>query len=152
MEFKTFKDLRIGDTIYKILSTKIIIRRDDGDRYVQDGNIVEKSTVMNLDINRDGYLLINRHDGYSNTTYEYVLKPETAAAKSFEDKRGSIIFADKRLAYVLARKQVVSGIKELEAKIPATIRQVEDDIKSVRERYFDVLNGTEYDLAETIQQ
>lgn len=151
---KIFKDLKIGDTIYKIEPAKSIVVRKDGAGYFHnDGNIIETSKVKYLDIDDDGNLRINgNYSSYNGWRYDYVLKPETATSTSFKDKGGHIVFADKRLAYQLARKQVLSGIKELEAKIPAVIKQVESDIKSVRERYFNVLNGPEYDLTEVVDQ
>lgn len=150
---KTFKDLKIGDTIYKIEPAgSIVVRKCDSGYVHDDGNIIQTSKVKYLDIDNDGNLRINGYSGYRGWSYEYVLKPETSTSTSFKDKEGYMVFADKRLAYQLARKQVLSGIKELEAKIPAVIKQVEQDIKSVRERYFNVLNGPEYDLTEVVDQ
>lgn len=142
---KTFKDLKLGDNIFTVLSQGNVVRKISEDGYeIHSGNITHKKEVQSMEV-EEGYLGINARRDYRGVSYDFKIPASELDSYSFTEK-GNIIFVDYQLACQFVRQKVMEAIKVEEMRIPDTIKSVEENIKSIRHRYYHVLNNIDHDV------
>lgn len=142
---KTFSELKIGDKIYTVLTQGNVVRKISNDGYVvHSGDIATISTVYSLCVYKEE-LCINQYTGRYDKEYRFKIPLSESNSFSYTDK-GTIIFVDEKLAKEYIKQRVLEAIKIEERRIPETIKSVEDNIKSIRQRYYHILNGVEHDV------
>ena len=142
---KTFRDLKIGDSIFSVASQKSVVRETSSNGYVvHSGDIYDKKDVRSMEVKED-HLSINRHTSYHGVTFDFKIPIQELDSYSFT-KGGVIIFVEEKLAFEFIKQRVVEAIKYEEARIPDIIKNVEENIKSIRQRYYHILNNVEHEI------
>lgn len=144
---KTFRDITIGSEIYFIRpESSLLVKTDSYGHTVISENLIRSVVVKDISIDQDGDIRINKSENrYSGSnSYDFKLNISVIHKRALRNDKKEVVFVERKLADVLARKVVLQRIKEEEKRIPDTKASVEKNIKEIREKYFEILNPTHY--------
>lgn len=127
---KTFKELSIGDTIYRVVESYQLCNPEKQQ--------IEPILIKWLDLN-DGKLRINEFRGYSNTDYLLIIS-EGFQSKTAMEFGKRLFFVNKEDANFMVRRAILEKINTLEKSIPTFVKNANDEIELLRSTFYEILN------------
>lgn len=141
---KIFKQLSIGDTIYRLCSSYEL---GNPDKQQVSKIIVE---CMSVDKN-NGNLLINEIITHSRERYWSIIISAEKLNKSyysFSPKentfRAGFYFLNIEEANYIVRRAVIAKINKIEKSIPETINKYKKEIEELRLTFYEILNPSQH--------
>lgn len=149
---KTFKELSIGDTIYRLCS-KYELGKPDKQQ-------VNKIIVQMISIDKTtGNLLINQTTTYTREQYWDIIVKAEKLNKSYyrfdpeqNTHRAGFYFLNADDANYIVRRAVVAKINEIEKSIPAYIARSKKEIEGLRSTFYEILNPSQHADFQIITQ
>lgn len=141
---KIFKQLSIGDTIYRMC--------DQYDLGKPDKMQIYKIKIDSLSIDeKNGNLLINQIHPYSGNSYWSIVVKSEKTNKSYYRsdpeqntfRKGFYFLNENEINYIVKRT-VIKKINSIEKSIPETINSKKKEIEDLRIAFHEILNPTYY--------
>ena len=134
---KKFKDLRLGDKVFKIRKKEGILEKNVHGEYIPK---IEAIKIKHLFFGQD-VIKINAKQDYQGRT-SFLVNPETKGLpeKSYISDGDFIVVVEEKLIKKLVRDLVVKEIELSEKKIIEYKREKEEYIRLIRQTYWDYIN------------
>jgi len=135
---KTFNDLKIGDTIYRLEKTKYrLVPEKDSYGNLYDANVLHKEIVRDIKGTLEN-IEFNQSKSYNSTPF-LTIKKKDLALKSITIDR-YVYFADEEEYKNRFSDFLISMINESEQYVKDKKAESDNFIASIRAYYYDILN------------
>lgn len=143
---KTFNELKIGDTLYRINTRGALINSTDQYGNVNRADIIGEIMVNDLRKERDDSLGIN-YNSY-NSKFELFLSKESRNLSQVTSKDGYLYFSDVEESNQVLRKIALDQINKSYQEIKDYKESKEKYVRGIREAYYELLNTPPHNTTE----